>query len=426
MDLLQLEEMMVSQNPQWRKQEPDMNKLKLKRELFSKLYDFLDINRLVGVINGPRRIGKTFLLKQLIAKLNIDQPKLAKNTLYFSFSTAMDERDIIIKLVGIFLSKYADQKEKMYIFLDEVQYLSYWQDQIKQLYDQELPIKFILTGSTSLFYGAKSKESLMGRIEKFNLLPLSFGEYLEFRGISKPSLDRGDFVSRLPIFRSEFRKYLAYGQLPEVAINSGIEPTKYLMDMVDTLVNFDVPYLYAKLDRTMFLNLVKSLSFSIANEFSLSKTAKGLESDRQTVTAYLQILQEIGLFSPCLNSYYKSMRARLSASKKIYTTNTNLTLAVNGFDGSYLNDSRILGQYAENYVHLRLKEKYGMNIEYFSDKHREVDFVTHDTIWEVKYGAAGNLDKYVELSQRLKKPLTVITENEMSDGEVKKLPIYLL
>ena len=68
--------------------------------------------------------------------------------------------------------------------------------------------------------------------------------------------------------------------------------------MGDTLINFDVAYLYAKLDRTLFSNLVKSLSFSIASEFSVNKTAKELESDRLTISSYVQILGEIGLFTP--------------------------------------------------------------------------------------------------------------------------------
>lgn len=427
MDILQLEELLVGLNPQWRDMTVWEDKLRLKRDIFNKLYEDLSKNKLILALNGPRRVGKSFILKQLIAQLLRDQIIERQNTLYISFTTALNEKDIIRQAVELFLAKYVNSNQDIYIFLDEVQYLSFWQDQIKAIYDRELPVKFVVTGSTSLFYGQKSKETLLGRIEKLSVGAMSFAEYLRFKNLSYKPVNRADWVAMLPVFRTEFKKYLSGGQLPELVVDSGIEPKKYLADMVETLVNFDVPYIYSKLDRTLFTNLVKSLSFSVANEFSVNKTAKELAADRLTIANYLQILQEIGFFGTCLNGYYQKMRAKLSASKKIYSLNTSLSLAINGFDQTYLNDSRVMGAYAEDYVYVRLREKYGNKIEYFSDRKREVDFVTADMVWEVKYGLMGDTAKYAQIAQKLHRGLTIVTENEWDEkDQIRKLPIYLL
>ncbi len=427
MDTVQLEQLMVEQNPQWRQEDVWVKRLSLQRDIFDKIYGNLTKNRLVIAVNGPRRIGKSYLLKQLIAKLIHTGSALARNTLYISFSTSTNEKEIVRQIMDLFLAKYADRTRPAFVLLDEVQYLAFWPDQLKAIYDRELPIKFVVTGSTSLFYGQKTRESLLGRIEKLPMGVMNFKEYLRFKGLSHIVKNRADFLTHVSLFRTEFRPFLFGGQLPELVVNTNIEPAKYLRDMGDTLINFDVAYLYAKLDRTLFSNLVKSLSFSIASEFSVNKTAKELESDRPTISSYVQILGEIGLFTPCLNGYFRRMRAKLSAVKKIYSLNTNLSLAINGFDKSYLNDSRVLGAYAENYVYMRLAEMYDRKIEYYSDRKREADFLTEDMVWEVKYGVVGDIAKYEQIAQKLHRKLTIVTENEWDEeNQIRKLPIYLL
>ena len=87
-------------------------------------------------------------------------------------------------------------------------------------------VKFIVSGSTSLFYRQKSKESLAGRILKRKLGALNFHEYLRFKNIEEPSRDRAKFVSNLTIYKTEFKKYLSVGQYPEIVANPEIDPKK--------------------------------------------------------------------------------------------------------------------------------------------------------------------------------------------------------
>lgn len=296
-----------------------------------------------------------------------------KNICYFQFSGSLNEKNIIHGVIDLFLKKYAGKKEK-YIFLDEVQYVDFWQDQIKYSYDLLSDVKFIVSGSTSLFYRQKSKESLAGRIAKYQIGALNFHEYLRFKNIEEPAKDRARFVSNLAIYQTEFKKYLAFGQYPEIVANPELDPKKYIMDLSDQVINFDIPYFSAKINRQLFLSVVKTLSFDLAQEYSANRLAKTLEADRREIAEYVKILEETNLFKVCYNGGFKSMRKKLSGSKKIYSLNLNFSLNLNGFDVSYLNDTRVFGRYFENYIFMRILEKYG-KIEYYRIEGKELDFV---------------------------------------------------
>ena len=408
MNLYNLEQLLVSQNPQWVSGE--IGAIGFPRDIFAEFNQDLTKRKLILTLSGPRRSGKTFLMKQSMRWLSKNKHVPLKNICYFQFSGSLNEKNIISAVLDLFLKKFAGLGRK-YIFLDEIQYVDYWQDQIKFAYDLSEDIKFIVSGSTSLFYRQKSKESLAGRILKYKLGALNFHEYLRFRNIEDPSPERAKFVSNQTVYKTEFKKYLSVGQYPEIVTNPELDPKKYILDLSDQIINFDIPYFSAKVDRQLFLSVVKTLSFDLAQEYSANNLAKILETDRRIIAEDVRILEEIGLFGVCYNSGFKSMRKKLSGSKKIYGLNLNLSLHLNGFDESYLNDTRVFGRYFENYVFMRLLEKYG-KIEYYRIGGRELDFVTPDAAFEIKTGNSSDTSKYEELSIKLKKKFNLISEEE--------------
>jgi len=408
MNLYNLEELLVKQNPHWVSNK--IGEVGFERDTFENFCQELSKRRLILTMSGPRRSGKTYLMKQAMRWLAENKHIPYKNICYFQFSGSLNDKNIIHGVVDLFLKKYAGKKEK-YIFFDEVQYIDYWQDQIKYSYDLLSDVKFIVLGSTSLFYRQKSKESLAGRIVKCKLGVLNFHEYLRFKNIEAPSKDRAKFVSNLSIYKTEFKKYLAFGQYPEIVVNPELDPKKYIMDLSDQIINFDIPYFSAKINRQLFLSVVKTLSFDLAQEYSANHLAKTLEVDRREISEYVKILEEINLFSVCYNAGFKSMRKKLSGSKKIYGLNLNLSLNLNGFDASYLNDTRVFGRYFENYIFMRILEKYG-KIEYYRIDGKEFDFVSENMAFEIKSGININMDKYKNLSSKLKKKFYLISEEE--------------
>ena len=193
--------------------------------------------------------------------------------------------------------------------------------------------------------------------------------------------------------------------------NPEIDPKKYIQDLSDQIINFDIPYFSSKIDRQLFLSVIKTLSFDLAEEFSVNNVAKVLDSDRREITEYIKILQELNLFGVCYNSGFKSMRKKVSGSKKIYSLNLNLSLNINGFDSTYLNDNRVYGKYFENYIYMRIRDVYE-NVEYYRIHGKELDFVTDNKAFEIKSGSDINLDKYIYLAKQLKKEFKLIGEEE--------------
>lgn len=434
--MISFEEELAKQNSHWVEKEAFKDvSLDKKRQIFSVLKSKLK-EKPITALNGPRRLGKSYLLKQLI-KESVKGNKIPpQNYLYFLFQSTQNEKNIIRELLDIYLAKYADRNHKIYIFLDEVQYIDYWQDQIKYYYDTEKNIKFVISGSTSLFYKQKSRESLSGRIHKINIPSLSFLEYLDFKNLplphSLPSLKnfspslKASFHSNSALYKLEFKNFLINGQYPEIITNPDINPKEYIADLTDHLINFDIPYFYKVIDRPLFLNFVKSLSFELANEFSINNMSKSLDSDRRTLGQYLKILEETNLFASCYNAKFKSLRKKLAANKKIYSLNSSLSLNINGFDKSYLSDGKVFGHYFENYAFTRLLDLF-KNVEYYQDKNFELDFVTSDYVFEIKSGEIKDADKYLSVAKSLGKKLVFITDSELdSQRDYSLFPAYYL
>ena len=148
------------------------------RDLYVQIKRFMHTPQIIA-ITGLRRVGKTTimlkLVKDMIQELN------RENIVYFSFD---EFKDIGIKQI---LKTYArlmnkDLSLNKYLFLlDEVQKLENWEEQLKAMYDSYPNIKFVISGSESLFIRKKSRESLAGRMYEFHIKPLSFKEFLLFK-----------------------------------------------------------------------------------------------------------------------------------------------------------------------------------------------------------------------------------------------------
>ena len=154
--------------------------LPFKRDNYKEIEKYMDKRFIVAII-GLRRIGKTTTIYQLIQNL-INKQINAENILFFSFD------EITVK-IGEVIETYKEihkkdfREEKIYIFLDEIQKCSNWENEIKKYYDLYPKLKFIISGSESLFIKKKTKETLAGRVFEFNLSTFTFKEYLKISNV---------------------------------------------------------------------------------------------------------------------------------------------------------------------------------------------------------------------------------------------------
>lgn len=395
----------ISQNKHWKKDDSFFEDKKFKRKLFGELIRYLPERQILSIV-GLRRTGKTILLKQLIKHLLENKNVQAEKILFLSFDEALITSKLTLQnyLDVYFENILKDRKNKIYVFFDEIQYISKWQHILKRYYDRETNIKFIVSGSSSLFLKKRSLESLAGRIYEFKLNHLSFEEFLELSGVEKHLLDEfKNYAVRageknMPHSQNEYNFFLAnYGkqlellfvdyllfyQFPEMIGQKDKEKIKkYLLESIyKKTIEYDIPRLFgvAKVDELKFVYQMFIHEIGELVEFKNISGEAGIEEN--TLKKYIYYFQESFLLDLVYN-YSKSFRKSKRLQKKSYIATTNLFAA---FHSEYFKHPAITNQYlgklVEAYIFNILKEKY-QYISFYKKGHKEIDFVCNNALLE--------------------------------------------
>lgn len=276
------------------------------------------------VLTGMRRTGKTTLVKQLLLDLS------NKNSIFLDLER-LDNRELFLQknydTILMALDKRGlNTKKSMIVALDEIQYVNQVPSVIKYLSDH-YKIKFILTGSSSYYLKNLFTESLSGRKKIFELYPLDFGEYLEFKEIEhghtdwvKRSFDGAEY-SRLANYYEDF---VEFGGFPQVVMATS-EPEKrdLLADIMSSYVNIDIKSLADFTDERNIYNLIKLLASRVGSRVDVSKLSRLAGFSRPTVTNYLDFLEKTYLIA-LTPVYTNSIDREIVKARKVYFRDTGL------------------------------------------------------------------------------------------------------
>jgi hypothetical protein len=452
-----------AQNKHWKDEKSFFEHQKHKRRLFFDLIKYLPERQIISIV-GLRRTGKTILLKQLIHHLMRHDGVKASNIFFLSFDEALVTSKITLKnYLDIFLEDILrkESKSTRYIFLDEIQYIGKWQHILKRYYDNEPNIKFIISGSSSLFIKKKTTESLAGRIYEFKLPPLSFEEFLELMEVDSALLSEYQRYSvsagqpalkhnqkDYDLFLAEsgnalkglFEDYLLYYQFPEMVPQKDKNKIrKYISESVyKKTIEYDIPKLFGveKIDELKFLFQMMVNENGSLLEFKAISSEAGIEEN--TLKKYISYFQESFLVDLIYN-YSKSFRKSKRLQKKGYITSTNFFTA---FRSDWTENQSLKLEYfgflAETYVFNLLKEKY-QYVSFYRKGKEEVDFVASNdyrntsahTLIEVKYTNAikWNDMKFIDrIAKKIfKTSYSIYSKNEFKIDENKLIiPCFLI
>lgn len=332
------------------------------RETFKKIEPFMEKKQVIGV-QGLRRTGKSYLAYHLISKLLKTHD--ARSLLYFSF----DHFHKVELSAVLQATEELTSVRPRFIFLDEVQKLDDWADQVKRVYDLRY-VKMFVTGSETLFLKKASKESLAGRIFEFDMQPLSFREYLSFKNIPTDSLHEPDVQKAVD-------HYLLTAGFPElVDVADPFFIRKYLKEgIIDKAIFREIPQRFNVDDPSLLdklLNIVIDHPGLLVDKNDL---AKSLGIFRTTVSKYLFYLETCFLLKS-LHNYSANVSTSEKKLKKYYPAFIPLGLGLK-------NDSTYLGKVVETACVL----KSGAKFFWRSPQHDEVDMVLTNPLRpvEVKY-----------------------------------------
>lgn len=335
-----------------------------RRKLFGEMAADLG-RRQALAITGLRRVGKTTLMYQLIQHL-LDGGAEPTSLLYFSFDEAIGELGDVLETYREVYNKDF-RRARTYVFLDEVQKLAGWADQLKRYYDLYPKIKFVLSGSESLFMRRGSSERLAGRLYEFFLPTLSFAEFLEFNGIG----------GRQPGLRLKqlFRRYVENGGFPEMALEENpSEVRRYVRSsVIDKLIFKDILTLSKMREPETFITVLEILSANPGMYLEYKSLAQQLGRDRRTIRNCVIWLKE-GFLIRLLTNFRKGRVASLRKLKRAYLADNAVITAFHGPP-----DEAFFGRMVENAVINALGSKF-----FWRNRH-EVDAVVNGVPVEVKY-----------------------------------------
>lgn len=338
-------------------------------------------DRLVDILIGARRVGKTSLIQSVINRL-LDQGVAPKDIVFLSADMREVKeaglREVLDVLEDRFGVKYWNRQ--VFLFIDEVQELDDWQSDVKNLYDSSR-LKLFLSGSSSLILNQKSSK-LTGRYLMQKVLPLSFSEYLQF---TKKKLNK-DTQKNVDILED----YLLVGGYPEYVLNKN---QTYLKQAVESTLYRDLLDLYGIRNPRILEDLLHFLADKITTTVSMSRIQKDLNIDDKTAKFYIQYLQDVYLIYPVFR-FGSSNKKSKSSSPKYYFNDTGIL--------NLLGIRPRIGHLVENAIFLKLLREQNKTevprIYYNVIDNQEVDFRYANGNIEVKYTediSEEDLNKYL-------------------------------
>jgi len=330
---------MNRQNPWWNTGEIKLEEDLVKRDLYPKLKKEVESD-VISALIGLRRTGKTTLMRQLIDHLlNSTSPK---NVFYFSFDAMQKEGRIVKKVIQLYYQNVLKQvpeeiKNQVFIFLDEVQKIDEWSEEVKSIFDRNYPIKFIISGSSSMNVTKGAGESLVGRIRIHRVHPFSFNEFLRYNGVQPPALNLTDvkengigYPPNAEKIKIMLKDYMEYGGFPELYQKK--EKKEYLNDIVSLTFYRDIinmlPVKRSEVLEGLFHHFV-SQSGQLVNYNQLSDA---LDTKYKTIKKYIGYLETSFLIERS-KLYSKSKLKGVRKNPKVYVTDHGFSLLQNMEEG---------------------------------------------------------------------------------------------
>ena len=261
--------------------------------MFPELKKALSDQRII-VITGMRRVGKTTTLRWLLEQVP------STNKIYLDLER-LDQRAVFqesnYELVLIYLrNRGLDLSQSLTVAFDEIQYAPNLLSVVKYLYDQ-YRIKFLLTGSSSFYLKNYFSESMAGRKVVFEMFPLGFGEFLDFRSIAyrrRTTLEDMIFDPfEFERLKAHYDEFILFGELPDVVTESRLDVKREILhDDFSSYINMDVRAMadFQKIGELQ--QLLKLLSLRIGNKLDHTKLSQVIGISRPTLIEYLEFLEK--------------------------------------------------------------------------------------------------------------------------------------
>lgn len=407
----------------------------IKRKLLEEIRRHLSKPEITLIV-GPRQAGKTTIMKILDTELR----KNGEKTLFLNLDIEYDKEHFKSQASLIRRIELEFGKSRGYVFIDEIQRKEDAGLFLKGIYDMELPYKFIVSGSGSVELKEQIHESLTGRKRVFELLTLSFEEFVNYKTDYKYEDRLIDFLetekTKSLILLEE---YMNFGGYPRVVLEQELsEKLNIINEIYQSYIERDIYYLFKIQKLPEFSKLVQILADSVGKTINLTELSSTVGLSVKTLKEYLWYLEKTFIVSK-VTPFFRNIRKELSKVPVFYFYD----LGLRNFSIGQFGRLRDYGFTFQNFVYLMLLEKLkntSHKIHFWRTKDKaEIDFVIDAgasmTPIEVKYKklktpeitrALRNFIERYAPSKALIVNLFLYEECRINSTEVIIMPFYKL
>jgi hypothetical protein len=330
----------------------------IKRPLYiDRIKPFIG-KQIIKVITGQRRVGKSYILLQLIDEIRQIHPDA--NIIYINIE--INEFEIIRTHTALYqyVSSKLQEGVPNFLMVDEIQEVKSFELCLRSLL-AESKCDIFCTGSNAHMLSGELATTLSGRYIQFPIYSLSYSEFLEFH--------------KLPNETKSLIQYLKFGGMPYL-IHTGLESEvvmEYLRNVNSTILLKDVVARENIRNVSFLENLTAFLADntgSLLSAFNISKYLKSQQQlvPTQTVLNYLRALTNAFYIHKVQRAEVKGLKI-FESSDKYYFEDLGLRNAIRHFDYRY-----DVNKLMENVVYLQLKRN-GYMVFVGQLAHKEIDFM---------------------------------------------------
>lgn len=310
----------------------------------------------VLTIYGPRRVGKTSLVNEILKNFNgKTYIGLGDDMLIQELLSSGNIQRITSSFTGYDL-----------IFIDEAQMIPNIGLGLKILVDNFPDLIIIASGSSSFELASKLGEPLTGRQKVRTLFPVSMIEVAAMKG-------RMEIIENL-------EEYLIFGTYPEIITSTNINDKKeYLTTLRDAYLLKDILQLENLRNPSKLVDLLRLIAYQIGNEVSLNELSISLGLAKQTIERYLALLEKVFIIKR-VQGFSRNLRKEITKSYRYYFWDNGIRNAlINNFNEVNIRDD--VGMLWENFLFIERVKKQSYH-QLFSNNYfwrtydqKEIDFI---------------------------------------------------
>ena len=332
----------------------------IREKYLSKIRPFYDQD-LIKVIMGIRRCGKSVTLMQIIDELK-EKGIQESQIIYINFEY---EDYAFIKTdtnLHEFITEKMVNKEKYYLFFDEIQNVKGWEKAINS-FKASKNVSIFITGSNSDLLSGELATHLAGRYVSFKIYPFTFKEVCQLKNIT----DKNDL-------EEAFNDYITWGGLPQrFMLTDEMQIKTYLSDIYNSIIVKDIIERFNIKDLDLFNRIVEYIVTTPSQNFSAESLSNyfvnndNREVSKATLYNYLEYMTKAMMINK-VDRYDVRGKRILTGKYKYYLTDLGIGQVMN------IGKRPQLGAYLENIVYNELVSR-GYDVKVGNLEKAEIDFI---------------------------------------------------